>query len=97
MFDVVKRQVRNNRQYLYCINDKKEQKLLTDFFEKNQQQKNKNRLLKAGISLLFYQSPVIIDIYRNSDRCISDSWKGLYQSVHLDIPSPPPNAPHLLA
>lgn len=53
MFDVVKTKSLNNKIYLYCLNDKKEQQLLTSLTKSNKENARANTILKKMDNLKY--------------------------------------------
>lgn len=90
MYDVVKIKTINNINYYYCINDKKEKQLITDFIKKDSLQKKSENIIQKVIDniyqtqaykLIVYNQPVGIDFCMLSVN---------YKSNINDIHSPPP-------
>ncbi len=90
MYDVVKTKTIKGKKILYCINDKKEQQLLGNFFQKNQQKKNRILLQKAN-TLLYHSQETSPFHFGSPTICLFESNHAFYQSLILEIPSPPPN------
>jgi len=94
MYDIVKKEEKGNHLFLYCINDKKEKKLEEEYAKKIQDNStnSKHRQLSNHLNILLSEpvqaeklSFAPVHDYRHSIAC-SD----FYNSVQLDIPSPPP-------
>jgi hypothetical protein len=94
MYDIVKNEESDNRLFLYCIHDKEEKKLNEEFAKKIQDNSTntKHRQLSSHLNILLSEPvqaeklsfALMIDYRFNNAR--SD----FYNSVQLDIPSPPP-------
>jgi hypothetical protein len=97
MYDIVKKEESDEHFILYCINDTKEKKLEEEF-EKNlhkSSKEDKNRSSAGNYNISIISEPakseqISID---SSYECGCVSWStGLYKSLLLDIPSPPPRS-----
>jgi hypothetical protein len=94
MYDIVKKEERDNLLYLYCINDKKEKKLEEEFAKKIQDNSSnsKQRQLSNQLNILLSE-PVqaeTLSFTPVQDYRPEVARSNFYNSVQLDIPSPPP-------
>ena len=94
MYDIVKKEERDNKLFLYCINDKKEKKLEEEFEKKIQDNSSnsKHRQLSNQFNILLSEP---FQAEKLSFAPVHDfrpkvARSDFYNSVQLDIPSPPP-------
>jgi hypothetical protein len=96
MFDLVKKEEKNNQLFLYCIHDKNEKRLEDEFAKRvNDNSKNSKRQQGANHLNILLSEPAQTDIvsfarvceFRFMNFCPDD-----YSSIQLDIPSPPPES-----
>jgi len=94
MYDIVKKEERDNQLFLYCINDKKEKKLEEEFARKIQDNSSNSKLRQLSNQLnVLLSEPVQAE--KLSFAPVHDyrpevARSDFYNSVQLDIPSPPP-------
>jgi hypothetical protein len=94
MYDVVKKEENDKQLFLYCINDKKEEKLEEEFAKKveDSSANTKYRQLSNHFNILLSE-PIFKDklsfgpVY---DFSFYNKLPDCYNSINLDIPSPPP-------
>jgi hypothetical protein len=94
MYDIIKKDENNERLILHCINDKKEKRLEEEFAKKINDNSKNNKQQQVSYHLnIILSEPVQTETINfafngttNFFREISNS----YNSVQLDIPSPPP-------
>jgi len=90
MYDVVKSKIKNGKKYYYCINDKKENRLVTSFLH-NSKKRNKILLeLKNVLSSKYFSNKFSIKIIRNKTDVYYPEKKQFYKTVYLELNSPPP-------
>lgn len=94
MYDIVKKEERDNQLFLYCINDIKEKKLEEEFAKKVHDNSTncKNRKLSYHFTVLLSE-PIQTDKISFKPVCEFNFYNMLaecYNSINLDIPSPPP-------
>jgi hypothetical protein len=94
MYDIVKKEENDKQLIAYCINDTKEKKLEEEFEKKVHKNSTDDKhfptIIKYNISI---SEPVQSENVRITLACESqfNYWlTELYQSLHLDILSPPP-------
>ena len=90
MFDVVKTIDKNQKSFIYCINDKKESRLITNYNKNHNRHKttgkNVNKILNYH---LFFQKIFSLHTVSSSHFCYGlQSFRVL--TLSLSIPSPPP-------
>lgn len=86
IYDVVKTSFKNNRKTIYCINDSKEKKLLTEFW------KLKTRRLEKRIKSMvsYYSIPSIFEIIQYERSFDFGIVVNFYHSTTHEVLSPPP-------
>jgi hypothetical protein len=92
MYDVVKVKTGNNSKYYYCINDKKEKQLLTDFIKKDSSQKKSENIIQKVTVNKYQTKPFALIVYNQPitiNYCILFN---NYTSNISDIHSPPPKS-----
>jgi hypothetical protein len=94
MYDIVRKEESDKQLILYCINDKKEKKLEEEFAKKvNENSKNsKQKQTSFHLNILLSEPAQIEKINFARSRGIKFNLFSSYNynSVQLDIPSPPP-------
>jgi hypothetical protein len=90
MFDVVKSTTKEGKTYLYCINDRKEKELISNF-RRNRQSNKSTELLKkiTPVQFLIYKDSFFQEFF--SDDLIYSSFSNTYSSIYKEILDPPPN------
>jgi hypothetical protein len=94
MYDVVKKEENDKQFFLYCINDKKEEKLEEEFAKKvqdnsaNSKHRQVSNHLNISLSEPVQTNSISVEpVYKfNFYNILTDC----YKSINLDIPSPPP-------
>jgi hypothetical protein len=89
MYDVVRIKIQNGKTSYYCINDVKEEELITSY-KKNHKNRESDKNVKNGIMLQFFPKTTSLLIYNFTSILIYPSFIDLYQSRYLEIQSPPP-------
>lgn len=90
LYDIVKIKVRGLRSYYYCINDKSEKKLISDFKKSQSSKKEAEKRIKRLINSNFY-SPITLQINKLYTTDFKyPAFDFHYKSGILKIPSPPP-------
>jgi hypothetical protein len=94
MYDIVIKEENDKQLFLYCINDKKEKKLEKEFAKKvhDNSTNSKYRQLSNHLSILLSE-PIHKDKVSFEPVCEFNFYNRLtncYNSINLDIPSPPP-------
>ena len=90
MYDIVKTKIINNVKYYYCINDKKEKQLITDFIKKDSLQKKSENILQKVINNKYQTQPLKLIFYNQSIKLHFCMISSNYISNINDIHSPPP-------
>jgi len=91
LFDVVKIKIKGQKKTIYCLNDKKEKRLITAFHRQQRQKKESdNKTHRLLIQLFFPPELNQLNFIKSSDCCYA-SLIFIYQSNFPDILSPPPN------
>lgn len=89
MYDVVKTGVRDQDHYYYCINDSKEQQLISNY-KKNTAEREKAKRYRSPFTLLYFPPQFILE----SDKPVSDLLFATvcisFDSNCIDILTPPP-------
>ncbi len=92
LYDVVKTEVLNGKKYIYCINDSKENELITGFLRNS---KRRNKILLRLIRILSNKyivsgyTGITVDIV----SCFRfNEYRKIYYPRTVDIPSPPPKS-----
>ena len=88
MYDVVKTTIKNGQKHYFCINDKKEKKLLAEFL------KLKTRKLEKRVktNLIYYYLTDQICIINNGISITFNLIADQYYSAFLEILTPPPTS-----
>jgi len=90
LYDVVKLKIHDRKIYYYCINDKKEKKLVSDFNRNQASRKGAEKKLKRVMGSN-YCTPKIIQITNlHTTDFKFPAFDFHYKSGILKIPSPPP-------
>jgi hypothetical protein len=89
MFDVVKIKISNDKKYLYCINDSKEKKLISDFSKNHESDQKAKKLLSSFSYIYILQQGAFLNILVSSDH---NFYIKSYNtaSVVSEVNSPPP-------
>ena len=93
MYDIVKKEETDKQLFFYCINDTKEKKLEEEFEKRVHKNSLENKQRPASNNFVSISEPVQPEKTGNSLACEStfSFWlTEFYQSLNLDIPSPPP-------
>lgn len=90
MFDVIKKKYIDNKVYFYCINDKKEAKLISGY-NKNGLKNLTVRLLRRFLGLNFYKQDNQLNKLIASGLKLEFCNFSNYCTLTLEIPDPPPN------
>ena len=89
MFDVVKSKTENGRILYYCINDRTEKKLITDFIHKGELMKKSRRLLTHANSIYIFQSASTVIIPAPTHHSFYNPEESFLSKIH-EVPYPPP-------
>jgi hypothetical protein len=92
MFDVVKVKTDNNSKYYYCINDKKEKQLITDFIKKDCSQKKSENILQKVMDNKYQTKPFALIVYNQPIIINYCTLNNNYTFNSSDIHSPPPKS-----
>ena len=95
MFDIVKMEEKDDQLIIFCINDTKEKKLEEEFEKKVHKNSLENKQLPANKNIInvLLSEPIQSEQIRNAlvYELSFNNWSAdFYQSLFLEIPSPPP-------
>ena len=93
MYDIVKKEETEDQLIVYCINDTKEKKMEEEFEKRVHKNSLEDKQRPASNNFVSISEPVQSEKTGNSLACEStfSLWlTDFYQSLNLDIPSPPP-------
>ena len=93
MYDIVKKEETDKQLFFYCINDTKEKKLEEEFEKRVHKNSLEDKQRPASNNFVSISEPVQPEKIGNSlaCKCTFSFWlTEFYQSLNLDIPSPPP-------
>jgi hypothetical protein len=93
MYDIVKKEETDKKLFFYCINDTKEKKLEEEFGKRVHKNSLEDKQRPASNNFVSISEPVQSENTGNSlaSECTFSFWlTEFYQSLNLDIPSPPP-------
>lgn len=91
MYDVVKVKIKNQKKYIYCLNDIKEKRLITSFLKNHNAKKKSGRNSKRHHSIIKYINycdSFKIDL--NTKDFTNKFWRFIYNSNIVQTTSPPP-------
>ncbi len=91
MFDVVRKKNIGTDVYFYCINDKKESKLVSDFTKKNNESSQTNKILRKFLGFKYLNQLPEIKISVQTAKSKIPLVLFHYNSIKSEVPDPPPN------
>jgi hypothetical protein len=92
LFDVVKIRYKDQKRLYYCLNDHKEQQLISNFNKTHNSKKESAKKLKRNFNYGFYTERFIVIKNLFPADCVFSSSTGLYTPNIIDIHSPPPKS-----
>ena len=90
LYDIVKTKTENGKIYFYCINDRKESKLIARFLRTDKQRKKVLRQLLKILSNKYLISENSIGTTGNVSDIIYSGYLKTYYVRAVDVPVPPP-------
>jgi len=92
MYDVVKSQTKANKTYYYCINDKKEEKLIANYARHNRRRNKTLLKIRKVLSNKYFPENFSINTKTNNADIYFTEYQQNYTSIYLETLSPPPKA-----
>jgi Rps23 Pro-64 3,4-dihydroxylase Tpa1-like proline 4-hydroxylase len=95
MYDIVKKEETDKQLIVHCINDTKEKKLEEEFEKRVHKNSSEDKRLPVKINIInsLFSEPIQSEQIKNDlvyEQSFNNWRTDFYQSLFLDIPSPPP-------
>lgn len=95
MYDIVKKEETDKQLIVHCINDTKEKKLEEEFEKRVNKNSSEDKRLPVKINIInsLFSEPIQSEQIKNDlvyEQSFNNWRTDFYQSLFLDIPSPPP-------
>ncbi len=95
MYDIVKKEETDKQLIVHCINDTKEKKLEEEFEKRVHKNSSEDKRLPVNINIInsLFSEPIQSEQIKNDlvyEQSFNNWRTDFYQSLFLDIPSPPP-------
>ena len=90
MYDVVKIKIRNQKKYLYCINDVKEKLLINRFHKNHNQTKELEKKSKIAFGLKYIPEQIQSKTFNELSDMKFPVPMNYYKSAFIEIYTPPP-------
>ncbi len=90
MYDVIRTEIHKGRKYLYCLNDTREQHLITKFNAVRKKQNKKIWKYRRILSFKYFPAKYVAGNSLRASAVLFSEYYTQYQSLFQDIASPPP-------
>ena len=91
LYDVVRRENKEDAILFYCLKDSKEKSLIAAFNQKTRREHDFSRTFKKIISQSYVIHTIKHFLFNHQYRILSSYYSFLYKSRKLEIHSPPPD------
>ena len=90
MYDVVEIKIKNNKKYIYCLNDIKEKQLIARFTRHNRRRNKILNIIKKVTADKYVPVQATIDQLNNETAVCFGIYNCNFKSITGDVYSPPP-------